>query len=242
MNHQTEARRNLEVMFQRQMLFYQQVQDIIFDDAQKKAQEFYAIQKKLSQQVHKDNQNKDWSDLSIAVRKTINGSVTVHWRIRIWYKSTNNSRKNFNARHISKARNSQNYKKSLAKHAIAEEYETVMKLEDQFERLRKFSKTVQDARRQMLKTSKELGFSMKDEPFIIGQESAYALHEQIGNLMLLLRHKIWPTQTDADRQADFVPLIDPHAGLPRDVDTRELNTSLQKLEEAHVVLGNLLII
>ncbi|MBE7563895.1 hypothetical protein H7F10_13270 [Acidithiobacillus sp. HP-6] len=241
MDYQTE-KRNLEVMFQRQMLFYQQVQDLIFEDAQKKAQEFYASQKKLSQQIHKDNQTKEWSDLSIAVRKTINGSVTVHWRSRIWYKSSNNSRKNFNARHISKARNSQNYKKSLAKHATTEEYETVMRLEDQFEKLRKFSRSVQDARRQLLKTAKELGFSIKDDPFIIGQESAYALHEQIGNLMLLLRHKIWPTQTDADRQADFVQLVDPHAGLPRNVDTRELHASLQKLEEAHVVLGNLLII
>ena len=242
MNKETEARKNVEVFIQRQMLFYQNVQNIIFEEAQRLAEEFYVNQKALSDQARKDNKNREWSDLSIAVRKSYNNCVTIYWRIRIWYKSADNDKPKFNAQHISKARNSHNYKKALAKHATAAEYNNVMELEDQFVSLRNFSTTVRDAQRRMLNTAKALGFSIKNEhAFVSDKESVLDMHEQIGNLILLLRYRLWPIQTEADLQAGFIPLINPQAGLRREVDPRAVHTALQKIEEAHRALGNLLL-
>ena len=117
-----------------------------------------------------------------------------------------------------------------------------MELEDQFVSLRNFSTTVRDAQRRMLNTAKALGFSIKNEhAFVSDKESVLDMHEQIGNLILLLRYRLWPIQTEADLQAGFIPLINPQAGLRREVDPRAVHTALQKIEEAHRALGNLLL-
>ncbi len=125
-----EALKDTEAMLRRQMLFYVQVQDQILEDARKMVKTFYEEQNLRSHQIRKDNENREWSDLSISVRK-LRGYVTIQWRIRMWYKSSRDGRKGFNAKHLSKGRNTKNYKKSLAAYASPAEYDAVMALEEQ---------------------------------------------------------------------------------------------------------------
>lgn len=238
--YSSEALQDIDALFRRQILFYAQAQDQILEEAKALTKAFYAFQKNLSHQIRKDTELREWSDLSISVRK-LRGYVTIQWRVRMWYKSTRDGRKGFNAKHLGKRKNSTNYKQSLAKVASAAEYQTVMDLEDRFVTLRHWSVVIHEARKHMLQTAATLGIAIKDDPaYLIGQESAPVIHERIGNLLLLLRYRLWPEHSEADLQAGFIPLIDPRAGLTGDVDAQAAHATLQKLEQDYTNLGHIL--
>ncbi|QFX96177.1 conjugative transfer protein MobI(A/C) [Acidithiobacillus thiooxidans] len=239
LNFSPESLKDIEALLRRQMLFYAQAQDQILAEAKKLAGEFYIFQKQLSHQIRMDNENREWSDLSISVRK-LRGYVTIQWRIRYWYKSSRDGRKGFNAKHLSKSKNSSHYKKSLAKEASAAEFQTVMQLEDQFIVLRHLSGVVRDAQKQLVDTMKSLGIDYSANSVLSAdQESAYALHERIGNLLLLLHYRLWPQHNAADTQAGFVPLIDPKAGVSRNVDPTALHAALSRMEQSYAELEQL---
>lgn len=228
-------------MLHRQMLFYVQTQDQILEDAKNLALEFYDFQKTFAYQVRRDEERKEWSDLSINVRK-IRGYVVIHWRVRKWYKSSKDGKRSFNAEHIKKQRNSKNYKRALAAYTSPSEFDTVMELEDKFIKLREMSITVREAQKQLMSTARKLGFQIDERSSQSSdQESAYSIHDRVGNLLLLLRYRLWPKQSEADIQAGFVPLIDASAGVPRDANAQAVQTSLRKIENEHAVLGDLLL-
>lgn len=239
MGYEMRSSKDTEAMLRRQLLFYAQTQDQILEDAKNLAQEFYSFQKTFAHQIRRDDEKREWSDLSINVRK-IRGYVIIHWRVRKWYKSSKDGKKSFNAEHIKKQRNSKNYKRSLAMYTSPLEFDTVMELEDKFIHLREMSIVVRDAHKQLMSTAKKLGLNLEEKTQAGEQETAYAIHDRIGNLLMLLRYRLWPRQSEADTQAGFVPLIDASAGVPREANAQAVQISLRKIDREHETLGDLL--
>ena len=235
-----ESMQELAQIFRRQMFFYDLAQDAILEEAQARAKAFFMAQKKRSEKLRMDSENREWSDLSVQVRKW-RGQVVIYWRIRYWYKARRDGRKRFHAKHLAKTKSSYNYKRAISKEATTEEYGEAIALEEHFIHLRQRSMAIFHARKALLSISKELGIELRETERINREaETAYAIHERMGNLLLLLRHRIWPDRSEADKDAGFVPMVDAMSGL-NNVDPRALNDALKEMDSAYEKLRKALL-
>lgn len=230
-------RLEMQQMQRRQVYFFMRMQEQIQSEAQRLVDRFYARQKSRSQVIRKESDLREWSDLSVQVRLLRGQQVTIHWRKKIWYRSSRDSKLHFQTVHITKPKGSRDYKKALAKHATSVEYDDVMALEDRFAELREYARQVHRMQVELRKVSGQMDIALPEsERTGKESESAWAIQERIGNLIAVLKYRLWPNESEADRQADFVPMLDGAAGVRQDVDPRKVRAAVDALMAAHEAL------
>ena len=234
---QKMLQQEMQQMLRRQMYFFAQMQEQIQDEARQLVESFYVRQKARSQAIRKESDLREWSDLSVQVRLLRGQQVTIHWRKKNWYRSSRDGKLHFQTEHITKPHGSHDYKKTLAKQATSTEYEDVMALEGRFSELREYAKRLHQMQADLRKAANQMELALPEsERTGKDRESAWAIQERIGNLIHLLKYRLWPNESEADQQAGFIPMVDGASGLGHDIDPRKVRVALDALMAAHEVL------
>lgn len=228
-----QIKSEMQQMFRRQLFLYEQSQERIFEEAKKIAHIFYRHQKARSEAVRAESAKQEWSDLSVQVRRW-RKQILITWRVRYWFKSHKDGRRRFSSTHLTKKKNVHHYKVALSKVASTEEYEEVMEMEEKFTALRMYSRQLHQMEKDIQDAADMLGIALPEtERTAQDTETAWAIQERIGNLLNLLKVRLWPNLSDADEQAGFVPMIAPGSGAGNGVDPRKMMDAITEMNQAY---------
>ena len=231
-----ELSREFATLSHRQSVQYGLFQEQLHEQALSLAREFM---RHRNAESFASRNREEWSDLSVQVRR-LRGSVTIHWRIRSWYKAHEDGTRRANSKHIHKSsKSAEDYRGALARLAKAWEYEEVMEAERRFARIRAISSALLAAEKTMEKMAKEMD-SVVPSMTAVTTESPYSIVERIGNLSSLLRAKLWPNARPEDVEAGFVPSISESSGIPTSVNPIEVDAALIAMDSNIHHLSDLL--
>lgn len=221
----------------RQITLIDLAQDALTDEARRISTKFMQDQEQRSRTALSEGEKAMWSNLTIQVRSRSN-YLSIHWHYRKWgtYKEGGIKRR-YRSEHIKKDRHAKTYLSAVLALSKPAQYESITEAERRFAEIRSLYADLLSMRKSIKNMIRDFDASglMQDAFYQDNRsdETVPMLHERAGNLMLMMRRKLWPTFTQADMDAGFVPPISADSGVSTRCDALRLYTAIEQSLQAH---------